>query len=54
MKNVFILFSILISSLTFSQNVFWYDVMLEVDGKNASTVASLVDDSIQITKSLLM
>ena len=43
MKNVFILFSILISSLTFSQNVFWYDVMLEVDGKNASTVASLVD-----------
>ena len=44
MKNVFILFSILISSLTFSQNVFWYDVMLEVDGKNASTVASLVDD----------
>ena len=44
MKNVFILFSILISSLTFSQNVFWYDVMLEVDGENASTVASLVDD----------
>ena len=44
MKNVFILFSILISSLTFSQNVFWYDVMLEVDGKNVSTVASLVDD----------
>ena len=44
MKNVFILFSILFSSLTFSQNVFWYDVMLEVDGKNASTVASLVDD----------
>ena len=44
MKNVFILFSILFSSLTFSQNVFWYDVMLEVEGKNASTVASLVDD----------
>ena len=43
MKNVFILFSILISSLTFSQNVFWYDVMLEVEGKNASTVAGLVD-----------
>ena len=43
MKNVFILFSILFSSLTFSQNVFWYDVMLEVEGKNASTVASLVD-----------
>ncbi len=43
MKNVFILFSILFSSLTFSQNVFWYDVMLEVEGKNASTVAALVD-----------
>ena len=43
MKNVFILFSILFSSLTFSQNVFWYDVMLEVEGKNASTVAGLVD-----------
>ena len=43
MKNVFILFCILFSSLTFSQNVFWYDVMLEVEGKNASTVAGLVD-----------
>ena len=31
------------SSFVFSQNVFWYNVLLEVDSKNASTVASLVD-----------
>ena len=31
------------SSFVFSQNVFWYDVLLEVDSKNASTVAELID-----------
>ena len=31
------------SSFVFSQNIFWYDVLLEVDSKNASTVAGLVD-----------
>lgn len=44
MKKIFTLLSILICSLVFSQNLFWYDVMLEVDSKDASTVASLVDD----------
>ena len=44
MKKIFTVFSILISSLVFSQDIYWYDVMLEVDSKNASTVASLVDD----------
>ena len=44
MKKIFTLLSILISSLVFSQNLFWYDVMLEVDSNDAPTVASLVDD----------
>tara|TARA_B100001057_G_scaffold75545_1_gene70204 strand:- start:1802 stop:2521 length:720 start_codon:yes stop_codon:yes gene_type:complete len=44
MKKIFTVLSILISSLVFSQDIYWYDVMLEVDSKNASTVASLVDD----------
>jgi len=44
MKKIFTSLSILICSLVFSQNLFWYDVMLEVDSKDASTVASLVDD----------
>ncbi len=43
MKKVFTVFSFLISSLVFSQNFYWYDVMLEVDSKNVSTVAGLVD-----------
>ena len=44
MKKVFTVFSFLICSLVFSQNLYWYDVMLEVDSKNVSTVAGLVDD----------
>ena len=44
MKKIFTFLSILICSLVFSQNLFWYDVMLEVDSNDASTVASLVDD----------
>ena len=43
MKKVFTVFSILICSIAFSQNIFWYNVMLEVEGKNASNVAGLVD-----------
>ena len=43
MKKVFTVFSFLISSLVFSQNFYWYDVMLEVDSKDVSTVAGLVD-----------
>ena len=44
MKKIFTLLSILVCSLVFSQNLFWYNVMLEVDSNDASTVASLVDD----------
>ena len=44
MKKVFTVFSFLICSLVFSQNLYWYDVMLEVDSKDVSTVAGLVDD----------
>lgn len=43
MKKSILLFFLLVSSLGFSQNVFWYDVLLEVDSKNASAVADLVD-----------
>ena len=44
MKKVFTVFSFLICSLVFSQNLYWYDVMLEVDSKDVSTVAGLVDN----------
>jgi hypothetical protein len=44
MKKVFTVFSFIVCSLVFSQNLYWYDVMLEVDSKDASTVAGLVDD----------
>ena len=43
MKKSIILLSLLVSSFVSSQNVFWYNVLLEVDSKNASTVAGLVD-----------
>tara|TARA_B100001250_G_scaffold331090_1_gene296126 strand:+ start:756 stop:1442 length:687 start_codon:yes stop_codon:yes gene_type:complete len=43
MKKIILLLSLLLSSFAFSQNIFWYDVLLEVDSKNASTVAGLVD-----------
>ena len=43
MKKPILLLALLVSSFVFSQNVFWYDVLLEVDSKNASTVADLVD-----------
>tara|TARA_E500000331_G_C17075199_1_gene634427 strand:+ start:39 stop:731 length:693 start_codon:yes stop_codon:yes gene_type:complete len=45
MKKIFTVLSLLICSLVYSQNIFWYDVMLEVNSSiNASTVAGLVDD----------
>lgn len=44
MKKPIILFCLLVSSFLFSQNSYWYDVLLEVDSKHASTVAGLIDD----------
>ena len=44
MKKIFTVLSILICSIVFSQNLYWYNVMLEVDSNEASTVAGLVDD----------
>ena len=44
MKRIFTVFSLLICSLVYSQNLYWYNVHLEVDSKDASTVAGLVDD----------
>ncbi len=44
MKNTLLLLTLLLSSFLFSQNVFWYDVLLEVDHKDAATVAGLVDN----------
>ena len=43
MQKRILLLSLLVSSFVSSQNVFWYDVLLEVDSKNASTVEDLVD-----------
>ena len=43
MKKSILLLSFFVSSFVFSQNVFWYDVLLQVESKNASTVADLVD-----------
>ncbi|MDC1216849.1 hypothetical protein N8131_01880 [Flavobacteriaceae bacterium] len=44
MKKSILLLFLLVSSFVFSQNVFWYNVLLEVDSKDVSTVAGLVDD----------
>ena len=44
MKKNILLLSLLVSSFVFSQNLYWYNVHLEVDSKDASTVAGLVDD----------
>ena len=44
MKKTLLFFSLLASSFLFSQNVYWYDVLLEVDSKDNSTVTNLVDD----------
>jgi len=44
MKKSILLLFLFISSFVFSQNLYWYNVMLEVEGKDASTVAGLIDD----------
>ena len=44
MKKIFTIFSLIICSLVYSQNLYWYNVHLEVDSKDASSVAGLVDD----------
>jgi len=43
MKNVLLIVSLFVSSLVFSQDTYWYDVLLEVKGENTKNVASLVD-----------
>ena len=44
MKKTLLLITLLFSSFLFSQNMFWYDVLLEVDSKDVATVAGLVDN----------
>ena len=43
MKKILLIFSLFIYSISFSQQIFWYDVFLEVES-NASVVAELVDE----------
>ncbi|MAW08745.1 MAG: hypothetical protein CBD60_00320 [Flavobacteriaceae bacterium TMED200] len=42
MKKLLLLFSLFISFTIFSQNIYWLDVTIDVDGGNASSVAELV------------
>ena len=42
MKKLLLLFSLFISFTSFSQNIYWFDVTIDVDGGNASSVAELV------------
>ena len=44
MKKIFTIFTLMIFSLVHSQNVFWYNVFLEVDPNHTSSVVGLVDD----------
>jgi hypothetical protein len=44
MKKLLLLFSLLFSINSFSQNIYWLDVIIDVDGGNASNVAELVTD----------
>ena len=44
MKKLLILFSLLLSINGFSQNIYWFDVIIDVDGGNASNVAELITD----------
>ena len=44
MKKLLLLFSLLLSINGFSQNIYWFDVIIDVDGGNASNVAKLVTD----------
>jgi hypothetical protein len=43
MKNLLFTVFLFVSSLVFSQNTYWYDVLLEVKAENTENVASLVD-----------
>ena len=44
MKKLLLLFSLLLSINGFSQNIYWFDVIIDVDGGNASNVGELVTD----------
>ena len=44
MKKILLLFSLLLSIDSFSQNIYWFDVTIDVDGGNAYNVAELVTD----------
>tara|TARA_B100001027_G_scaffold101769_1_gene69923 strand:- start:1288 stop:1968 length:681 start_codon:yes stop_codon:yes gene_type:complete len=44
MKKLLLLFSLLISFNSLSQNIYWYDVIIDVDGEDAANVAELVTD----------
>jgi len=44
MKKILLLFSLLLSFNSFSQNIYWFDVIIDVDRGNASNVAELVTD----------
>lgn len=43
MKKTLLLFSLFISSFMFSQNIFWYDVLLEIDINETESAANLID-----------
>ena len=43
MKKTLLLFSLFVSSFMFSQNVFWYDVLLEIDATDTESAANLID-----------
>ena len=44
MKKLLLLFSLLISFNGLSQKIYWYDVIIDVDGEDAANVAELVTD----------
>tara|TARA_A100001011_G_scaffold61475_1_gene61468 strand:- start:7811 stop:8491 length:681 start_codon:yes stop_codon:yes gene_type:complete len=44
MKKLLLLFSLLMSFNSVSQNIYWYDVIIDVDGEDAANVAELVTD----------
>ena len=43
MKKTLLLFSLFVSSFMFSQNVFWYDVLLEIGATDTESAANLID-----------
>ncbi len=44
MKKLLLLFSLLMSFNSLCQNIYWYDVIIDVDGEDAANVAELVTD----------